>query len=118
LFLAGGGLVLLVLLMALWWATAYQRGMRAARLDHSRGHYEVQEWGLGRFWYGMRDRLLKERYGVETRFIGRRLSDWEERYAEGYNSVSRRLLNEKYGKDIFKECSYAATHPPSETRDE
>jgi hypothetical protein len=93
----------------LWWASASPRGLLMARLDHARGRYEVQVYGMtgpATFEYAA---LLRERYGVRLRFVGGCVVPDEVRwYAQGYNAVSRPLLLEKYGKDIFAECAAAA----------
>jgi hypothetical protein len=99
------GLVLVVL----WYRTAYYRGVLMAHIDHTCGHYEQKGHGLFPATIFSYRRLLHERYGVELRFVGGCLTSDELRlYASGYNSVSCRLLIAKYGLDIFEECERLA----------
>jgi hypothetical protein len=48
---------------------------------------------------------MREKYGVEMDVVGDYsvfpMTEW---YAKGYNSVSRPLLVQKFGRDIFAEC--------------
>ncbi len=56
-------------------------------------------------------RLLKERYGVELNYVaGCVVTEELVGYADGYNSTSKQLLEQKYGKDIFAECRRLAHH--------
>jgi hypothetical protein len=61
---------------------------------------------------------LSSRYGVESRTVaGCVVTEDLHWYVSGYNSVSCRLANERYGKDIFAECAadaeaiWSAQHP-------
>jgi len=97
----------LVLLLVLWPLTAYYRGMLMAHIDHSRGHYEIQVHGFLFFFDDPEEegRLLRERYGVTVNFVGGcGVSEPFAWYVKGYNAASRRLIFEKYGKDVFQEC--------------
>jgi hypothetical protein len=93
-----------------WPAAARPRGMLMARIDHARGHYEVQVHGERSLTEVQRaEDLLLERYGVRTNSASGCLVTWESaQYAGGYNSVSRRRLVAKHGKDIFAECDSLA----------
>jgi hypothetical protein len=108
----------IVSLYSLWYCTAYPRGMLAAHIDHERGRHEVQVIGYPCPWESEYDSLLRSRYGVELRTVaGCVVSEDLCWYVSGYNSVSRRLANERYGKDIFAECAadaealWIAQHP-------
>jgi hypothetical protein len=80
--------------------------MLMAHLDHARGHYEVKGHGYVDWSTIQYGRLLYERYGVGANIFGGCCVDSTTAdYEEGYSHVSRRLLNWKYGKDIFRECS-------------
>jgi len=49
-------------------------------------------------------RLLQQRYGIEERMVaGCSVSESLLAYAVGYNTVSVRAANRKFGHDIFKE---------------
>jgi hypothetical protein len=50
-----------VAVIVLWYAAAYPRGVLTARLDHSRGRYQVLSAGLPVPWLGEYARLLEER---------------------------------------------------------
>jgi hypothetical protein len=92
-------------LVVAWYLTAYHRGMLAAYLDHSRGHYEVQTYGFPAEWRHEYARLLRERYGVELNAVaGCVVSHDLVAYVDGYNAASRRLLTARFGSDIFADC--------------
>jgi uncharacterized protein (TIGR03067 family) len=102
---AGVGLLLVVA----WYASAYPRGMLMAHLDHALGHHEMKVYGLPEPWEEEYAELLRQRYGVKWNFVaGCVVPEELARYANGYNAVSRRLLIEKHGKDIFAKCSALA----------
>jgi len=107
--------VVSLMLVVGWYTSASPRGMLMARIDHARGHYEVKTYGGPpptpdeAEMYTEYARLLRERYGVELNDVAQCVVAEElARYANGYNAVSRRLLIEKYGRDIFKECAASA----------
>jgi hypothetical protein len=101
--------LLVVLVLVLWYPTAYPRGAAMAFLDVLRGHYEVKVYGLPPQWDGEYSRLLKEQYGVTLRPVaGCVVSLSVGWYADGYNSVSRAWVLNKYGVDIFEECANRA----------
>jgi hypothetical protein len=105
--------------VVLWFLSAYPRGALTAQIDQAFGHYEVQFFGPPPPpWWPDYRKMLKDKYDVELRGVAGCLVTpqlvW---YVSGYNSVSERRIEEKYGKDIFKECftltrkSWAAAHP-------
>jgi hypothetical protein len=86
----------------LWSLTAYPRGMLMAHVDHARGHFELKAYGLPPPWEGEYARLLEEGYGVELNPVaGCVVTEGLVWYVAGYNSVSQRLLIERYRSDIF-----------------
>ena len=92
-----------------WYFTAYPRGMLMAYVDHARGRDEVLCYGLPGPCFFEECQLLQERYGVNQYLVAGCVVSHELRsYADGYNSVSQRLIIEKHGKDIFKECEALA----------
>jgi hypothetical protein len=98
-----------VALPVLWYASAHPRGVLVAHLDHARGRYEVLSAGYPAPWSGEYSCLLEERYGVKiNRVADCVVSPWLGWYINGYNPTSRRLLEERYGKDIFRECAEEA----------
>lgn len=94
----------LLALSVAWYFTAYPRGMAMACLDHARSYYEEQRYGLPLFFDGDDVDQRRQEYGVTVRYSGCEYHPAVEWYAAGYNAVSHRLLNEKFGKDIFAEC--------------
>lgn len=98
-----------------WWVSAYPRGMIAAWIDHARGHYEVQTFGLPAPWAREYRRLVKERYGVEVKAVaGCEVAENLVSYVQGYNSVSQQRILARHGKDIFAECLTEAREHPRE----
>src|SRR4051812_46541036 len=80
-----------------WHFTAYPRGALMAHIDHSRGHSEVKVYGSLFPAEETAARLLKDKYGVVwERVAGCVVTEQLVRYADGYNSVSRRLLFKKH----------------------
>lgn len=103
-------LATLILCSALWSATASARGEMVARYDISRGHYEVQGYGLPVPWRPEYARLLQERYGVKFRTVALCIvSTTLVAYVDSYNRVSTEAANRKFGHDVFKECSEEAS---------
>src|SRR5438105_4124653 len=86
-----------------WYLTPYWRGVLMAHLDHARGHYEVKMRGGAPLpppeaaTYTEYARLLRVRYAVELNVVcGCVATENLVQYTEGYNSVSRSRLIEKY----------------------
>jgi hypothetical protein len=108
----------LIAFVVSWYAGSYWRGMTMAYIEHTCGYYEIKVWYPLEPWQGEYMRLLRKRYGVAADTVSDYMvlptTEW---YAEGYNSVSRPLLIQKYGKDIFAECegetrsAWQADHP-------
>jgi hypothetical protein len=85
------------------------RGGLVARYDISCGHYEVQGYGLPVPWRSEYVRLLDGRYGVKFRIVaGCIVSTGLANYVDSYNRVSTAAINQKFGHDVFKECSEEA----------
>lgn len=96
----------LILGSVIWSVTASARGELVARYDISRGHYEVQGYGLPVPWRPQYARLLQERYGVKFRTVALCIvSTALVAYVDSYNRVSTAAVNRKFGHDVFKECS-------------
>ena len=102
-------LVALPILVAGWSIAAPMRGQVAARFDVRHGHYKILAYGLPPFWNSEYVRLLKEKYGIETRTVALCLvSETLRSYADSYDEVSATAANRKFGHDIFKECAEEA----------
>ena len=101
-------LILLAVMLEAWWLTAGARGTLLARFDLWRGHYAIHTYGLnlsGREFA----RMLRERYGIETHVDGFCLvSESEREFADSYNKLGTAAANQKFGHDVFKECSEEA----------
>ena len=96
----------LILGSVIWSVTASARGELVARYDISRGHYEVQGYGLPVPWRPQYVRLLQERYGIKFRTVALCIvSTALVAYVDSYNRVSTAAVNRKFGHDVFKECS-------------
>ena len=110
-----------VAVAALWYPTAYPRGMLMAYADRARGQFEIMSVGgppLPPIEQEKR-RLylveLKERYGVEHNIVtGCVVTQSLRWYIDGYNSVSRRLLIQDHEVDIFAECRRLALEKRAE----
>lgn len=95
----------LILWSTIWSVTASARGDLVARYDVSRGHYEVQGYGLPDPWRPEYARLLQERYGVKFRTVALCIvSRTLVAYVDSYDSVSTAAINRKFGHDVFEEC--------------
>ena len=103
--------VLLVSVILWYFLGAYPRGMIDATRDHMLGRYKLQTYGFPIcIWNEDYCILLKQRYGVEVVQNGDCAVFLPDKwYADGYNYVSELLLNRKFGKNIFQECSAAST---------
>jgi len=80
-------------------------GMSHAYLDHLLGYEAIKLYGL---WRPVQDdyaHLLLTRYDVHVnRVAGCVVWGPEVWYANGYNRISRALINRRYSKDVFEEC--------------
>ena len=95
----------LVLGLVGWEASSGLRGYLAARVDVARGHYRLLEVGLPVSYRLEFDRMLRERYGVETSVVaGCVVTEELLAYVARYNAVSMNAANRKFGHNIFKEC--------------
>jgi len=106
---AGALLACFILWSVVWSVTASARGELITRYDISRGHYEVQGYGLPVPWRPEYSRLLHERYGIEFRTVALCIVSTElVAYADSYNGMSTAAANRKFGHDVFKECAEEA----------
>ena len=86
-----------------------RRGSLRAKADHVAGRLLIKERGKPTGWQRTYEKLLFQRYGVRVERVGDSPLSPQERYeASGYFMTSRQLLLEKFGKDIFAECSSLA----------
>jgi len=84
-------------------------GQLAADYDITQGHYEQLTYGLPVRWHQEYVRLLRERYGIEAHAIaGCVVTRPLIAYAAGYNKVSMKAANRKFGRDIFRESANEA----------
>lgn len=103
-----GALIFFVL--AVWfssWGAVY--GRLSAKYDISRGHFEIQKYGLMRGPLPIYSKILKDRYNVRCPSIsGCMVTPAEVQFKNAYNSVSQPAIIEHFGKDIFTESMRAA----------
>jgi hypothetical protein len=98
--------ICLVAGFVMWEELGGLRGQLVARLDVARGHYTLLEVGLPVSFRPEYNRLLRERYGIETRVVaGCVVSQCFADYVGNYNTVSMRAANRRFGRDIFTECT-------------
>jgi hypothetical protein len=98
-----------ILCSVLWSATGSFRGGLVARYDISRGNYEVLGYGLPVAWRPEYARLLAQRYGVRFHSVaGCVVSPGLVAYVDAYDKASASAINQKFGHDIFEECSREA----------
>lgn len=107
------------------------RGKRDARSDIARGHYAVLQYGLpvqpavgtdeqNTEWWSEFDQCLRQRYGIEYRKLGCVGIKSEFAYYDSYNAVSNAAIKQKFGHDVFGECTRVAfrrlsgTHPTAQ----
>jgi hypothetical protein len=114
-----------IILVVGWVLTSPFRGMLMSYLDHLRGYNGVYIGGPPPPWWRGEANLLRERYRVEVKGV---FPDYitpftlpANAYRQGYDSVSRDLLREMYGKDVVTECESDAieqwrTEHPEEYR--
>jgi hypothetical protein len=84
--------------------------MLEAKIDHMFGRYEVRSYGFPiRVFNEEYCTLLQQRYGVEVVQVGGcDVFPPDQWHADGYNLVSKKLLNRKFGKNITQECLIAS----------
>lgn len=100
---------LLVTLVDAWSASAPLRGRMAARSDVRHRQYNLLVYGLPPAWRPEYSRLLKEKYGIETRTVAFCIvSETSRSYADSYDEISTAAANRKFGHNVFKECAEAA----------
>jgi len=79
-------------------------GHLSARSDIARGHYVLLGYGLPFRGADEYTRILRQRYRVEFRYVAFcTVSRSQRDYADAYDKISRAAVNEKFGKDVFKE---------------
>jgi hypothetical protein len=92
-----------------WCFAAPITGYCIAQYDTSKGHFELQYYGIYRGWDERCAELLKERYGVIHRPVaGCVVSHWTSGYVGGYDGVVFGKLEKKYGKNVLRECDAQA----------
>ena len=95
---------ILIAMLVLWPASASLRGHFAARIDVARSHYVLFTYGQPVEWLPTYTRLLREKYGVQSRAVaGCGVSPWLRSYVDAYDDVMTAAAKRKFGRDIFKE---------------
>lgn len=81
-------------------------GTIAARIDLRHGRYKQLGYGLPVRWRSVYEESLRKQYGVDFEAVaGCTISPSQKAYVDGYNRVSERAVNNKYGHDVFKGVS-------------
>jgi hypothetical protein len=89
--------------------TAAIRGRSAAHFDVWCGRYVLLAYGLPPEWRPQYAQLLWERYGIEVRTVALcSVSETLRSYADSYDEISITAANQKFGRDVFKECAELA----------
>jgi hypothetical protein len=85
-------------------------GAIAANIDTMFGHYKIKCCGTPAANFSIMGKLLRTNYGVERdRIAGCTVTVWQIGYSSGYNSVSKKRIQQKFKKDyLFEEVSYLA----------
>jgi hypothetical protein len=98
-------------LIIIWWIAwpwpfAAARGRLAASIDQRIGNHTIVVYGLPPPWGEDYYRLLRKRYGIRTHRVADCIvSQSLVAYADEYDKVSASVINQKYGRDIFRECA-------------
>ena len=93
-------------------AEAFKAGEADAKGDVAKGILKIKYWGMLQY-YGI-EKLFKEKYNIElVNVSGYFVSMKEDQYIRGYNSVSKKAIQDKYGKDFFDKAYQEAlkTYP-------
>jgi hypothetical protein len=84
--------------------TAYLSGQSEARHALAGGRLELETCGLPADWTPEYERLLLERYGIQTRPVaGCIVTDQILDHERGYNEVMRDEIQRRFGSRIWKE---------------
>jgi hypothetical protein len=84
--------------------TAYLSGQSEARNTLAGGRLELETCGLPSDWTPGYERLLLERYGIQTRTVaGCIVTDQILDHERGYNEVMRDEIQRRFGSRIWKE---------------
>lgn len=78
-------------------------GVRDAERDFAKGTMQIETYGLGGPMNPYEEHLLKN--GIKINSVAGCMVDKEIlKHAEGYNLTMKRLINQRLGRDIFKEA--------------
>ena len=91
---------------------AFKEGQVDARADVAKGILKIKYWGM-RQYYGI-EKLFKEKYNIELENVAVCfVSLQDDEYIRGYNSISQKAIQDKYGKDFFEKAYQEAlkTYP-------
>lgn len=92
-----------------WELSARIRGRLDAHIDLALRHYRLLMIGLPGPERPEYLRLLRDRYGIENRVVAYcTVRPGELEYVKGYNAVSARAANRKFGRDVFAEAGAEA----------
>ncbi|MHB9139118.1 MAG: hypothetical protein ACYC4Q_06925 [Victivallaceae bacterium] len=84
-------------------ADAFKAGQADAKADTAKGILKIKYWGMLQY-YGI-EKLFKEKYNIElVNVSGYFVSMKNDQYIKGYNSISKKTIQDKYGKDFFEKA--------------
>ena len=82
---------------------AFKAGQVDASADVAKGILKIKYWGM-RQYYGI-EKLFKEKYNIELENVAVCfVSLQDDEYIRGYNSISQKAIQDKYGKDFFEKA--------------
>ncbi len=90
-------------------SSPHQRGIKEARDKISQGKLAIETYGKPLQWRSEYNRILFERYGIENRSVAGCIVDGQILgHAEGFNSVMKKTIKQRHGKDVFDKTSAEA----------
>jgi hypothetical protein len=97
--------------------SAYQKGRADAENDLKNNRLTLESFGLPAPYFGEYTRLLRERYHLELRQVAGCVPDGRIiGHARGYNEVSMKEIERRYGKDILEQAGSEANKRYQATR--
>ena len=82
--------------------SAASKGRSDAEADLKAGKLAVEEFGMPSPVYAEAERLLRVRYGIESRQVAACIVSKEiAQHAEGYNRIMKAEIARRYGADVF-----------------
>ena len=81
-------------------------GKADAHADLAAGKLVIEEAGLPQIWEGTYSRLLRERHGIEVRYVAGCLIDQETvKHMKAYNAVMKAEISRRFGKEALEKAA-------------